>query len=101
MILFPRWFPIHTYRMWSYCRTVYMPMSYIYGRRYQGPVSDIVVELREGEHSTRVAHEGKVGVGSGPFPCVHPVFSMRGYVQAPSAVYYVILSVCSMCLPAM
>lgn len=48
IILFPSWFPIHTYRMWSYCRTVYMPMSYIYGRRYQGPVSDIVLELREG-----------------------------------------------------
>ena len=48
MILLPRWFPLHTYRMWSYCRTVYMPMSYIYGLRYQGPVSDIVLQLREG-----------------------------------------------------
>lgn len=31
MVLLPQWFPIHTHRMWSYCRTVYMPMSYLYG----------------------------------------------------------------------
>ena len=28
--LFPRWFPLHTRRLWSYCRTVYMPMSFVY-----------------------------------------------------------------------
>lgn len=48
MILLPRWFPLHTSRMWSYCRTVYMPMSYLYGKRYQGPVTEVVKELREG-----------------------------------------------------
>lgn len=48
MILLPRWFPLHTYRMWSYCRTVYMPMSYLYGLRYQAPETEVIKELREG-----------------------------------------------------
>ena len=33
--------------MWSYCRTVYMPMSYIYGRRFSGPITPLIEELRE------------------------------------------------------
>jgi lanosterol synthase len=31
MVLLPTWFPLHTHRMWSYCRTVYMPMTFLYG----------------------------------------------------------------------
>lgn len=58
MILLPRWFPLHTSRMWSYCRTVYMPMSYLYGKRYQGPVTDVVKELREGVHARPVGAGG-------------------------------------------
>lgn len=33
MVLLPSWFPLHTSRLWCYCRTVYMPMTYIYGKR--------------------------------------------------------------------
>jgi lanosterol synthase len=29
MNLLPRWLPIHPSQLWSYCRTVYMPMSYL------------------------------------------------------------------------
>eukprot|EP00050_Salpingoeca_kvevrii_P016478 m.55791 g.55791 ORF g.55791 m.55791 type:complete len:728 (-) comp6961_c0_seq1:3499-5682(-) len=47
MVLLPEWFPLHTCRLWSYCRTVYMPMTYIYGLRFQAPTTDIVRELRE------------------------------------------------------
>lgn len=46
MALLPEWFPLHTRRLWSYCRTVYMPMSYIYGLKFHGPDSDIVRALR-------------------------------------------------------
>eukprot|EP00040_Diaphanoeca_grandis_P034707 m.216523 g.216523 ORF g.216523 m.216523 type:complete len:721 (-) comp33210_c0_seq1:416-2578(-) len=47
MALLPEWFPLHTRRMWSYCRTVYTPMSFIYGCKFSGPQSDLVCELRE------------------------------------------------------
>ena len=47
MVLLPKWFPLHTSRLWCYCRTVYMPMSWIYGMKFQAPVDDLIAELRE------------------------------------------------------
>lgn len=42
MVLLPQWFPIHTHRMWSYCRTVYMPMSWIYGMKFAAPEDELI-----------------------------------------------------------
>eukprot|EP00042_Codosiga_hollandica_P050363 m.599370 g.599370 ORF g.599370 m.599370 type:complete len:722 (+) comp58079_c0_seq5:29-2194(+) len=47
MILLPSWFPLHTRRLWCYCRTVYMPMTYLYGRKFQAPEDDLIKQLRE------------------------------------------------------
>eukprot|EP00055_Hartaetosiga_balthica_P006445 m.20203 g.20203 ORF g.20203 m.20203 type:complete len:722 (-) comp5225_c0_seq1:126-2291(-) len=47
MVLLPKWFPLHTHRLWSYCRTVYMPMSWLYGRKFQAPLTNLIKELRE------------------------------------------------------
>ena len=33
--------------MWCYCRLVYMPMSYLYGKRFVGPISPLILQLRE------------------------------------------------------
>ena len=38
-------------KMWCYCRTTYMPMSYLYGRKYHGPITDLVKEIREEIHT--------------------------------------------------
>nr|XP_017234765.1 PREDICTED: dammarenediol II synthase-like isoform X1 [Daucus carota subsp. sativus]XP_017234838.1 PREDICTED: dammarenediol II synthase-like isoform X2 [Daucus carota subsp. sativus] len=48
--LFPTVFPFHPAKMWCYCRTTYMPMSYLYGRKYHGPITDLVLELRQEIH---------------------------------------------------
>lgn len=48
--LFPSVFPYHPAKMWCYCRTTYMPMSYLYGRKYHGPITDLVLSLREEIH---------------------------------------------------
>ena len=37
---------MHAGRMWCHCRMVYLPMSYLYGRRYVGPINGIVLSLR-------------------------------------------------------
>ncbi|RVW89904.1 Lupeol synthase [Vitis vinifera] len=37
-------------------RTVYMPMSYLYGTRFQAPITDLVLQLREEMH-TEPYHE--------------------------------------------
>ena len=47
MVLLPKWFPLHTSRLWCYCRTVYMPMSWIYGCKFQAPMDDLIQELRD------------------------------------------------------
>ncbi|GJU84382.1 beta-amyrin synthase [Tanacetum coccineum] len=44
--ILPSVFPMHPAKMWCYCRLVYMPMSYLYGRRFVGPITPLVVQLR-------------------------------------------------------
>ncbi|CAN1340506.1 Lupeol synthase [Linum perenne] len=34
-------------KMLCYCRLVYMPMSYIYGKRFVGPITQLILSLRE------------------------------------------------------
>lgn len=43
-------------KMWCYCRLVYMPMSYLYGKRFVGPITPLILQLRE-ELYTRPYHE--------------------------------------------
>ncbi|KAL8554125.1 hypothetical protein ACS0TY_002376 [Phlomoides rotata] len=45
--LFPFFLPIHPGKMWCYCRTTYMPMSYLYGKRFVGPITPLVLQLRQ------------------------------------------------------
>ncbi|GAU13079.1 hypothetical protein TSUD_173790 [Trifolium subterraneum] len=33
--------------MWCHCRLVYMPMSYLYGKRFVAPITPLIVRLRE------------------------------------------------------
>ncbi|KAF8425597.1 terpenoid cyclases/protein prenyltransferase alpha-alpha toroid [Tirmania nivea] len=43
----PNWVPFHPWRWWIHCRMVYLPMSYLYTRRYQIPVNDFILQLRK------------------------------------------------------
>ena len=33
--------------MWCYCRLVYMPMSYLYGKKFMAPITPLIANLRE------------------------------------------------------
>ncbi|XP_021825164.1 cycloartenol Synthase-like [Prunus avium] len=44
--LLPYSIPIHPGRMWCHCRMVYLPMSYLYGKRFVGPINGLVLSLR-------------------------------------------------------
>ncbi|KAL1820018.1 hypothetical protein DCAR_0416325 [Daucus carota subsp. sativus] len=39
--------PAHPGRMWCHCRMVHLPMSYLYGRRFVGPITSTVLALRK------------------------------------------------------
>jgi lanosterol synthase len=45
--LLPSALPIHPSRLWCHCRMVYLPMSYLYGRRSQVPDSPLLARLRD------------------------------------------------------
>ncbi|KAE9452401.1 hypothetical protein C3L33_15698, partial [Rhododendron williamsianum] len=49
--LFPSFLPYHPAKMWCYCRTTYMPMSYLFGRKYHGPITDLVKAIRQEIHT--------------------------------------------------
>ncbi|KAF3776518.1 Cycloartenol synthase [Nymphaea thermarum] len=44
--LLPYFIPMHPGRMWCHCRLVYLPMSYLYGKRFVGHITTTVLELR-------------------------------------------------------
>ncbi|KAF6137864.1 hypothetical protein GIB67_022007 [Kingdonia uniflora] len=48
--LLPSFMPMHPAKMWCYCRMVYMPMSYLYGKRFVGPLTDVILSLRKELH---------------------------------------------------
>ncbi|ESW19794.1 hypothetical protein PHAVU_006G156000 [Phaseolus vulgaris] len=45
--ILPTFLPMHPAKMWYYCRHVYMPMSYIYGKRFACPITPLIKDLRE------------------------------------------------------
>ncbi|KAF3787561.1 Cycloartenol Synthase [Nymphaea thermarum] len=45
--LFPTFLPFHPGKLWCHCRMVYTPMSYLYGNRFVGPITETVLELRK------------------------------------------------------
>ncbi|KAI3739629.1 hypothetical protein L2E82_30039 [Cichorium intybus] len=45
--LFPSFLPYHPAKMWCYCRVTYMPMSHLYGIAFQGPITSLVLSIRE------------------------------------------------------
>ncbi|KAL3533220.1 hypothetical protein ACH5RR_006741, partial [Cinchona calisaya] len=44
--LLPYFLPLHPGRMWCHCRMVYLPMSYLYGKRYVAPINGTILSLR-------------------------------------------------------
>ncbi|KAG5647893.1 hypothetical protein DXG03_007817 [Asterophora parasitica] len=46
-MLLPDWVPFHPHRWWIHTRTVYIPMSYLYGVKFKMEENDIIRSLRE------------------------------------------------------
>ncbi|KAF5445644.1 hypothetical protein F2P56_034683 [Juglans regia] len=45
--LLPNSVPLSPSKMLCYCRLVYMPMSYLYGKKYVGPITELVKSIRQ------------------------------------------------------
>ncbi|XP_074268305.1 beta-amyrin synthase-like [Silene latifolia] len=46
-LMLPSFMPVSPGKMWCLCRTIYMPMSYLYGKRFVGPITPLIMQLRE------------------------------------------------------
>ncbi|XP_010245750.1 PREDICTED: beta-amyrin synthase-like isoform X2 [Nelumbo nucifera] len=49
--LLPSFFPLSPEKLWCYCRMTYMPMCYLYGKRFVGPITPLILQLREEIHT--------------------------------------------------
>ncbi|KAG6865713.1 hypothetical protein C0991_012529 [Blastosporella zonata] len=45
--LLPDWLPFHPHRWWIHTRTVYVPMSYLYGIKFKMEENDLILALRQ------------------------------------------------------
>ncbi|KAI9758676.1 MAG: hypothetical protein M4579_002924 [Chaenotheca gracillima] len=45
--LLPDWLPVTPWRWWIHMRQVYLPMSFIYSKRFTGPSSPLILQIRE------------------------------------------------------
>uniref|UniRef100_A0A3N7EXI1 Terpene cyclase/mutase family member n=1 Tax=Populus trichocarpa TaxID=3694 RepID=A0A3N7EXI1_POPTR len=45
-LLFPSFLPFSPGKVWCHLRTVYTPMSYLYGKKFVGPITDLILQLR-------------------------------------------------------
>ncbi len=45
--LLPNWLPIHPWRWWIHTRMVYIPMGYLWGRKFKAEMDPLIASLRE------------------------------------------------------
>lgn len=45
--LVPQFLPFHPGKFWCLCRMVYLPMAYLYGKKFVGPITPTILALRE------------------------------------------------------
>ena len=43
----PEWLPFHPHKWWIHTRAVYLPMSYLYGVRFQAQENNLILSLRQ------------------------------------------------------
>ncbi|GAB4850351.1 hypothetical protein Ancab_029653 [Ancistrocladus abbreviatus] len=49
--LLPPFLPVHPAKLFCYMRLTYLPMSYLYGKRFVSPTTELILELREEVHT--------------------------------------------------
>ncbi|KAL6888526.1 hypothetical protein ACP4OV_009552 [Aristida adscensionis] len=45
--LAPKFLPFHPGKFWCLCRMLYLPIAYLYGKRFVGPITPTILALRE------------------------------------------------------
>ncbi|KAL6631026.1 hypothetical protein ACP70R_028366 [Stipagrostis hirtigluma subsp. patula] len=45
--MIPHFIPFHPAKFWCIARVAYMPMAYLYGKKFVGPITPTILEIRE------------------------------------------------------
>lgn len=48
----PQFLPFHPGKFWCFARMVYLPMAYLYGKKFVGPITPTILALREEIYDT-------------------------------------------------
>ncbi|KAL6888525.1 hypothetical protein ACP4OV_009551 [Aristida adscensionis] len=54
--LAPKFLPFHLGKFWCLCRMLYLPIAYIFGKRFVGPITLTILALREEIYNTAYAN---------------------------------------------
>nr|QZP11051.1 oxidosqualene cyclase 6 [Euphorbia tirucalli] len=47
IVLLPSFLPFSAEKLWCYFRTIYNPIAYLYGKKFVGPITDVIIQLRK------------------------------------------------------
>ncbi|KAI5670913.1 hypothetical protein M9H77_11277 [Catharanthus roseus] len=47
LILLPSFLPVHAGKFWCYLRDTYLPLAYLSGRKFVGPITNLILSLRD------------------------------------------------------
>ncbi|XP_062076402.1 germanicol synthase-like isoform X2 [Humulus lupulus] len=83
--ILPPFSPIHPSKIWCYCRLVYMPMSYLYGKRFVGPITPLILQLREELHAQPY---NKINWRSVRHQCAKVLCMLACWVEDPNGDYF-------------
>ncbi|XVF74824.1 hypothetical protein PTKIN_Ptkin13bG0141800 [Pterospermum kingtungense] len=83
--LFPSYFPVHPAKMFCYCRVTYMPMSYLYGRKFVGPITPLISQLRQELHIEPYA---EIHWSKKRHLCAKPLCMLACWVEDPNGISF-------------
>ena len=100
--LLPQWLPFHPSRWWVHTRTIYVPMSYLYGVKFKAAEDPLILALREvgSQHYILV---GSVGSHAQKRNCI-PKFTIRSIgplreIMSPKRTSIHLIASCSISSP--
>ncbi|XP_024454970.2 beta-amyrin synthase 2 isoform X2 [Populus trichocarpa] len=86
-LLLPSFLPFSTGNLWCYFRTVYIPLAYLYGKKFVAPITDLVILLRE---ELYIQPYGEVDWTKARISCLKDLYKPHSLVEnvLSSVLYY-------------
>ncbi|KAG5227873.1 multifunctional triterpene synthase [Salix suchowensis] len=77
--------PIHPGNLLCYCRLTYLPMAYLYGKKFVGPITPLILQIREEIYNEPYE---KLNWRSVRHLCAKPLYMLACWVEDPNGAYF-------------